>query len=196
MSALPDLTADFRALDEIVEAQPEGVIAEIAHGVYMMSPRPRLRHSRVQVRLSHILEAALGEPHGATPPDWLFAIEPELRSEKAFSRVVPDLAGWRRSTSGWPSLEENPVTLAPEWVAEILSPSTERFDRGPKRDAYGLMSIGSLWLVDAEARRVETYANVRGRMVAGPVLAEEDALASAPFAGARDLTELVASLFL
>jgi Uma2 family endonuclease len=68
--------------------------------------------------------------------DWMFVIEPEIRSLEAFSRLVPDLAGWPRSTTGWPDLDATPVSLIPDWVAEIVSPATESFDRGPKKDAF------------------------------------------------------------
>ena len=113
--------------------------------------------------------------------NWLFAVEPEIRSAETFSRLVPDLAGWRNSTRGWPGLDETPIGIPPDWVAEILSPGTEAFDRGPKKDAYGLMGVGWLWLVDPAERLVETFANVSGRMVAGPVFGDGAAIAAAPF---------------
>ena len=49
--------------------------------------------------------------------------------------MVPDLAGWRR--------ERMPVypdtayfTLAPDWVCEVLSPSTRKLDLGGKSAVY------------------------------------------------------------
>ena len=169
MSATPDLIADFHALEAVVEAQPEGVRAEIAHGTYLMSPRPKLAHGAAQVKLGKLLDQQFGtRAEGMIAPGWLFVAEPEVRSEIAFSRVIPDLAGWKQSGSGWPDPNENPIMLVPDWVAEILSPSTESFDRGPKKDAYGLMGVGWLWLVDPERRIVEAFVNVKGRMTTGP----------------------------
>lgn len=168
-AALPDLRASFHALERIVEAYPEGVNAEIAGGVYLMSPRPRVSHSAAQGRLFSLLHGSMGRGRGGRTPDWLFLIEPEIRSEPAFSRLIPDVAGWRRSTTGWPPEEQNPVELAPEWVAEILSPSTEKDDRGVKREAYGRMGVAWLWLVDPVKKRIEVFENVRGRMTPGPV---------------------------
>jgi len=181
MSSQPDLGAHFAAMEALVEAQPEGVNAEIARGIYLMSPRPGVRHSSAQNRLSTLLHEKLGRGEGPSPPDWLFLIEPEIRSETTFSRLIPDVAGWRRSTSGWPDPEVNPLLLPPEWAAEVLSPGTKEFDRGPKKDAYGLMGVGWLWLLDVEKHTVETFANVRGKMVAGPSLAVGRTISAPPF---------------
>jgi Uma2 family endonuclease len=164
-----------------LEKEPDTVQAEIALGVYLMSPRPRAKHGGVQGRLFAALHQRFGTPKGSAPPDWFFAIEPEIRSEKSFSRVVPDIAGWRRSTSGWPDLEETPITLVPEWVAEVLSPSTAATDRGVKADAYGAMGVGWLWLVDPDTGRLEAFANQRGRMVPGPVFTRGQHLEADPF---------------
>jgi Uma2 family endonuclease len=193
MSAQPDLAQSFRALEAVVEALPEGVNAEIARGVYAMSPRPRVRHSAAQGRLFSLLHRRLGGPEGSTPPDWLFLVEPEMRSEAAFSRLIPDVAGWKRSAAGWPDPEINPIELAPEWVAEVISEGTERFDRGPKKDAYGLIGVGWLWLVDAEKKTLETFENVRGKMIEGSRLAAGSSLVSAPFG---DLSARLDELFL
>ena len=85
-------------------------------------------------------------------------------------------AGWRKSTTGWPGPDEALIERMPEWVAEILSPGSRAFDAGPKKEAYGMMGVGWLWLVDTDARRIEVHENVRGKMIptatveAGPVV--------------------------
>ncbi len=183
MSALPDLAAHFVAMERLLEAQPEGVRAEIARGVYAMTPRPRGRHGFVQGRLFGRLDATFGFGKGLEKPDWLFIVVPEISSPGTFSRLDPDIAGWRRSTTGWPDLDLTPIPLAAEWVGEILSPGSEAFDRGPKKEAYGLMGVGWLWLVDPERRLVETFANVRGKMVAGPSFSDADPISAPPFDG-------------
>ncbi len=171
-------------MEALVEAQPRNVIAEIAVGVYAMSPRPRPLHGMVQGRLCALLTEEFGRrPGGRKNPDWLFVIEPEIRREEALSRVSPDVAGWRKSTTGWPDLDANPVALMPTWVAEVLSPSSEKFDRGEKRIAYGQMGVGWLWLVDPDKKRVETFENVRGRMIEGPVLKGSTTASPEPFRG-------------
>ena len=87
MSAHPDLAPYFLEMEKLVEAQPDSVVAEIARGVYAMSPRPRVRHGAAQGELF----AALRRPGGATDAgaqaDWMFVIEPEIRSLETFSNV-------------------------------------------------------------------------------------------------------------
>lgn len=178
------LLGPFREMEARLEREPETVQAEIALGTYLMSPRPRARHGAVQGNLFSELRTRLGVPQGEGPPDWLFVIEPEIRSEKSFSRLAPDVAGWRRATSGWPELDRTPITLVPDWVAEVLSPSTAAADRGVKADAYGVMGVAWLWLVDPDAGRVETFSNVRGRMVPGPAFARGQQVQADPFTAA------------
>ena len=196
MSALPDLVADFLALERLVEAEPEGTRAEIVRGVYLFSQRPRFRHVRSVGELHALLRGVVGAAgagvSGLPEEEWVFAIEPELRSEVAFSRLIPDLAGWRRSTGGWPGPDESLIALVPDWVAEVLSPATAGLDRGRKREAYGQMGIPSYWIVDSGQRTVETFTNVRGTLVLEVSLGADAPLAAPPFG---DLGVLVSALF-
>jgi Uma2 family endonuclease len=178
----PTLIDLFRRMEARLELEPETVQGEIVSGVYMMSPRPRGRHGAAQGNLFAELRARFGvPPPQGPPPEWLFIIEPEIRSERTFSRVVPDVAGWRRSGSGWPDLDRTPIALVPDWVAEVLSPSNEASDRTEKAAAYGAMGVGWLWLLDTDRRSIETFANVRGRMVPGPALVAGQQVTGDPF---------------
>lgn len=40
------------------------------------------------------------------------------------------------------------VELSPDWVCEVMSPSTARLDRGRKREIYAAGSVGHIWYVD------------------------------------------------
>ena len=181
MTAVVDPVRSFLELEKLLEREPESSQGEIARGVYMMTPRLRAAHGGTQANLVAALRLRFGWGEGVVAPEWLFVVEPEVRSEANLSWLVPDLAAWRRSTTGWPDLNETPVSLVPEWVAEVLSPTTERFDRREKMGAWGAMGVGYVWLVDVDRRRIETFANVRGTMVAGPTLEAEAELAAEPF---------------
>ena len=46
--------------------------------------------------------------------------------------------------------------LAPDWVCEVLSPSTARLDRGAKLPVYAVQEIRHVWLVDP----IEQYLEI------------------------------------
>jgi Uma2 family endonuclease len=112
---------------------PEHQLAEIVNGELVVSPRPASRHARASTRLGGSLHGFDREPGGDAPGGWLLLDEPELHlGERGAQVVVPDLAGWRRERL--PELPDVPwFELAPDWVAEVASPSTARHDRVVKR---------------------------------------------------------------
>jgi Uma2 family endonuclease len=178
-SRTADLAERFAELDRIVEAEPEGSTAQIAVGVFHMTPRGAHGHGYAAAALS----AAVHNFCARRPQEWHHLQDVEIRSEEAASRVVPDCAVWRKSRGGWPNPRENPFSTPPFWAAEVLSPTTEDFDRGPKMEAYGLMGVAWVWLVDVKKRRVEIYENEAGRMVHRETRGAGDPLDAPPFEG-------------
>jgi Uma2 family endonuclease len=190
--AMPAKTADlaerFAELDRIVEAEPEGSTAQIAVGVFHMTPRGAFGHGFAIAALGGTVNFFCA----ARREEWLHLQEVEIRSVEAASRVVPDCAIWRKSKSGWPNPAENPFSTLPFWAAEVLSPTTEDFDRGPKMEAYGLMGVAWVWLVDVKKRKVEVYENTGGVMTLRETRAVDEGLDAPPFEG---LEAKVAELF-
>ncbi len=71
---------------------------------------------------------------------------------------MPDLAGWRRErVPKLPAPEEPFMTLAPDWVCEVLSPSTVTVDRKRKLPIYRREGVAHAWLVDPRARTLEVF---------------------------------------
>jgi Uma2 family endonuclease len=176
-----DLAERFAELERVVEAQPEGVVAEIAVGVFHMTPRSGFGPLYAQTALIEIVRSFCRQDSG----EWLTLAEPEIRSGDDATRVIPDLAVWRRSKGGWPDSTENPLSTPPFWAAEVLSPTTEDFDRGPKMEAYALMGVAWVWLVDVKKRRVEVYENDGGRMAFRETREAGDRLDAPPFEGVQ-----------
>ena len=86
------------------------------------------------------------------PGGWWILDEPELHFGEQV--VVPDLAGWRRERM--PAIpDEAFFALAPDWVCEVLSPSTERIDRGRKLRIYAEAGVAHAWLVNPAERTLE-----------------------------------------
>ncbi|CAN5529581.1 Uma2 family endonuclease [soil metagenome] len=79
-----------------------------------------------------------------------------LRSTSArTSSFVPNLAGWCRERMPEMPVDKPWFELAPDWICEILSPSTSGFDRGAKRSVYHAHKIAHLCFVDPEAKTLE-----------------------------------------
>ena len=148
-------------------------VAEIVDGALHTHPRPASPHTRA----SSSLGIKVGGPfdHGVGGPGgWWIADEPELHLGDDI--LVPDLAGWRRARMpDWPAVAW--FTLAPDWVCEVLSPSTREFDLTDKRPVYAREKIAHLWLVDPLARTLEAFELRNGEwtLIAG---ARDDDLAS------------------
>jgi Uma2 family endonuclease len=103
-----------------VLAAPDHVVAEILDGELHLSPRPAPRHAAASSGLGGALHGPFDRGRGG-PGGWRIPDEPELHL--GADVVVPDLAGWRRTRL--PRLpDEAYFTLAPDWICEVVSPST------------------------------------------------------------------------
>ncbi len=149
-TAHPNLRATYQ---DVLDA-PAHLVAELVGGTLYTHPRPALPHalasSSLQTDLSSAFQFGRGGPGG-----WWILFEPELHLDEDI--VVPDLAGWRRERL--PELPDTAyVTLAPDWVCEVLSASTRKFDLGHKRALYAQHHVAHLWLVDPVERMLDAFA--------------------------------------
>lgn len=129
----------------------EHLVAEILEGDLYATPRPSAPHalaaSTLGVEIGGPFHSGRGGPGG-----WWILDEPELHL--ASDVVVPDLAGWRRSTL--PAIPNLPaITVVPDWICEILSPSTEAIDRVPKLRIYARERVSHVWFVNPRAFTLE-----------------------------------------
>jgi hypothetical protein len=117
--------------DDLVKV-PENMIAELIDGDLYTSPRPAGPHAR----FSSALGMDIGTPYDrgrGGPGGWWIIFEPELHLGEQV--VVPDLAGWRRERM--PRIpKDQRFIVTPDWLCEVISPSTARIDRGKKMDIY------------------------------------------------------------
>jgi Uma2 family endonuclease len=71
---------------------------------------------------------------------------------------------------------------SPDWVCEILSPSTSRTDRAIKMPVYAREGVAHLWLVDPDAQTLEVYALQEDRRwLLLDTLKEGDRVSQPPF---------------
>lgn len=171
-----------------VLAAPPHMIAEVTHGELHVQPRPALLHALVTSRLGQLLAPFDGKRR--QPGGWWIVDEPELHLGAPPDILVPDLAGWRHARM--PEIAEVAfLTLAPDWVCEVLSPSTQRFDRAEKLEIYRREAVGHAWIIDPAARLLEAYALEHHRWVRVAVHHGDTVVAVDPFvAVAIDLSLL------
>ena len=145
---------------DVLDAPPHRV-AEIVDGVLHVNPRPALPHALATSAIEQSIGAAFQIGRGG-PGGWWIIFEPELHLSDDI--LVPDLAGWRRARM--PVFPDAPyATLAPDWVCEVLSPSTRKLDLHGKRAVYGREQVGHLWLVDPADRTLEAFELRAGEWV-------------------------------
>lgn len=154
MSARPHLKP---SLYEQLEALPEGLTGEILDGQLHTQPRPTLEHGYTETSLAGELVNPFQRGRGG-PGGWLIVMEPELHFIRDTEVGVPDLAGWRRERLPALPKAEHRALVVPDWVCEILSPSTERKDREVKMPIYARFGVAYAWLVDPRAHTLDAYA--------------------------------------
>ncbi|EYF05810.1 Uma2 family endonuclease [Chondromyces apiculatus] len=161
-----------------LEAVPEHLVAEIIAGTLYMSPRPAMKHALASSMLGMILgppfQLGLGGPGG-----WWIIDEPELHLESDV--LVPDVAGWR--VERMPEYPETAATsLPPDWVCEVLSPSTATDDRFDKLPVYAREGVSWVWLIDPLKRALEVHhLGPRKRWETELLVKGDDAVRAAPF---------------
>lgn len=140
-----------RATYQDVLDAPDHVVAELLQGELYTQARPAPPHAVATSVLSMDLGAAFQRGRGG-PGGWWILFEPELHLGEEV--LVPDLGGWRRER-----MPDQPSTsfyeLAPDWVCEVVSPSTVRVDRVLKVPTYARAGVTHVWLVDPIAKTLE-----------------------------------------
>jgi len=163
--------------DDLVKL-PDNLVAEIVGGELHASPRPAPPHAVAGAGLQNALGPPFHDGEGG-PGGWWILPEPELHLGDDV--LVPDLAGWRRIRMPAP-----PKTaffpLAPDWVCEVVSPSTAALDRARKLAIYAREGVPNMWLVDPLARTLEVLRLSEGRWVIAAVHVGSETVKVDPFA--------------
>ena len=146
-----------KATYEDLLALSEDVRAEVLNGVVTVSPSPLPRHAAVQGALSRFVGGPFDDDHSRGGPGgwWIFlGVDVALGVHDI---VRPDLAGWHREKLPRPG-NVRPIEVTPDWVCEVLSPTTSARDRVTKRHLYARAGVPHYWLVDPEARVLEALS--------------------------------------
>ena len=135
------------------------MVAEIVDGELHASPRPAPRHAKAGSILGGRLVSPFDEGRGG-PGGWHILYEPELHFDR--NVLVPDWAGWRRERM--PHLPDTAYfSIPPDWICEILSPSTAQLDRAKKLAIYAREQVPFAWLIDPSLGTLEVLRLDGGR---------------------------------
>ncbi len=91
------------------------------------------------------LAALMGELADPRLGSWWMGVQPVI-AVRGGPALRPDLAAWRGGAPG---------TRAPDWVADVVLPSTAAELRVHRRSRYSLVGVGHVWLLDPIGRVLE-----------------------------------------
>lgn len=151
MTALVREHATYEDLMQV----PENMVAELIDGQLYASPRPAGPHTNAASAMGFFLGPAYQFGRGGPGGWWIFT-EPELHLGR--NVLVPDLGGWRRERM--PEFPQDHVfAIPPDWICEVISPSSGRLDRMKKMPIYAREGVAHAWIVDPLQQMVEVFAN-------------------------------------
>lgn len=177
--------AKTKATYEDLYSIPEHTTGEIIDGELVVTPRPSRKHVYTATALGGEITSPYQFGRGG-PGGWIILVEPEIKLADAI--VVPDLAGWKRER--FPVSEEsNWISVVPDWVCEILSPTTFRTDKVKKMPLYARHAVAHIWLIDPAAMTLDAFrlepvpepAHESGRWLLLGSYAEKDRVRVEPF---------------
>ncbi len=129
--------------EDYVKIPEDGRRHEIIEGRHIVNPAPRTRHQHILFKLCGALQALDSSGRAEVFPS------PDVRLTK-FDIVQPDLIAIARTSAH--RIGKLKIEGPPELAVEILSPSTQRLDRGAKRALYEATGVLEYWIIDPEQR--------------------------------------------
>jgi len=171
------LTPPRPATQADIDALPPHLVGEIIDGTLYAQSRPARRHGLAHTSLGFMIGPGYQFGRGGLG-GWRFISEPELHLDTHV--LVPDLAAWR--VERLPETDGHPFsTTPPDWVCEVLSPSTERIDRLKKSRIYAHAGVPWLWLLDPTHRFLQVFKLVDGLYAVVQDFAETEPVRAQPF---------------
>jgi Uma2 family endonuclease len=171
------LAKKFATYDDLL-AVPDHLVAEIIAGELITSPRPGPKHARASSALGGEIFNPFDRGKDG-PGGWWILDEPEIHLQGDV--LVPDLAGWKKDILPALPTAKNYFEIAPQWVCEVLSPSTAGLDRVKKLPIYAREKVDHVWLIDPVEKTLEIFQRSENRWFLLNTFIGNDKIRAAPF---------------
>ena len=163
---MPLLKEDIYTIKDIY-ALPDGERAELIEGkIYDMAP-PSAAHQRILIALSTAIYNYIDNNNGSCSVYIApFAV---FLNEDDKNYVEPDIS----VICNPDKLDDKGCNGAPDWVIEIVSPSSQRMDYMIKLFKYRTAGVREYWIVDSLKNRITVYNFEEDReMLIGTILSK------------------------
>jgi Uma2 family endonuclease len=166
-------------LEELAALRDEGRRVELVDGEIVEKASPSPEHGDAQIGLGDALGPMRGRGGGGRPGGWWLMTEVEVEYERG-QCYRHDAVGWRRERSATRPAG-TPVVLRPDWVCEILSPSTARNDLVVKLRGLHRAGVPHYWIVDPEHRTLTVLRHAPDAYLTVLTAAQGDVVRAEPF---------------
>ncbi len=155
-------------------------MGELINGQLHTQPRPSAAHVVAASNLGADLINPYGRGRGG-PGGWWIIDEPEVHLLRDRDVVVPDIAGWpRERMSELPS--DQRFEVMPDWICEVLSPSTKSKDLELKLPLYAQYGVAHAWLLDPIAKTLQVLVLQNNERQVTAKYQGDDEVSAEPFA--------------
>ena len=162
---------DFVALDE---DDPR----ELIDGELVEVEVPGSKHEKIVAALCFFLRAWVEAAHGGE----VLASGYKVRITDRRG-VMPDVQFYREGNDALLDQDDGLVRGRPDLVVEIVSPTSQRYDRVTKLRGYAQLGVPEYWLVDGAARTLERLVLREGTYAIAASLAEDETFRPESFEG-------------
>ena len=147
---MPLLKGDTYTIEDIYEL-PEGTRAELIDGhIYYMAP-PSTSHQRLISRINQAITNHI-DANGGRCESFIAPFAVFLNTDNQ-NYVEPDIS----VVCSPDKINEKGCIGAPDWIIEIVSPSSRRMDYSIKLFRYRTAGVREYWIVDPEKKRITVH---------------------------------------
>lgn len=132
----------------------ENIKSELLDGkIVYMSPRPAVMHNEIASNIYSIFRAYL---KGKKCRPYNDGIEVHLTKKDI---VIPDVM----VICNRDIIKKDGVYGTPDFIAEVISPSTRKNDRGYKKNLYEQCGVKEYWIIEPAAKSIEVHLLTDGK---------------------------------